>query len=126
MRDAGDHGDDDDKDFGYTLGAADYITKPADREHLGQVAEARPNAILLDLMVPEIDGFEFIVELRKREAWRHIPVVGEELTDEDRRRLNGSVERVCWRRGCSRGRYWWRGCGSWWRRPASLRRRCLP
>jgi CheY-like chemotaxis protein len=48
-------------------------------------------------MMPEMDGFEFIVELRKREAWRHIPVVvitAKDLTDDDRQRLSGSVERV--------------------------------
>ena len=67
------------------------------REGLERVAEAQPNAILLDLMMPEMDGFEFIVELRKREVWRHIPVVvitAKELTNDDRQRLNGSVERV--------------------------------
>ena len=67
------------------------------REGLERVAEALPNAILLDLMMPEMDGFEFIVELRKREVWRHIPVVvitAKELTNDDRQRLNGSVERL--------------------------------
>jgi PAS domain S-box-containing protein len=56
-----------------------------------------PDAILLDLMMPEMDGFEFLAHLRKRQEWRHIPVVvvtAKELTAEDRAMLNGSVERI--------------------------------
>ncbi len=137
----------DDRNLGYTLGAAEYMTKPIDREHLGailnrfrcssppcpvllieddetsrgmmcsmlqregwrvieagngregleRVREATPDVILLDLMMPEMDGFAFIVELRRNEDWRNIPIVvitAKELTAEDRRRLNGSVEKV--------------------------------
>jgi CheY-like chemotaxis protein len=67
------------------------------RVALQLVAQHRPALILLDLMMPEMDGFEFIVELRKRKAWRDIPVVvvtARELTAEDHRRLNGSVETI--------------------------------
>ena len=61
------------------------------------MAEQRPDAILLDLMMPEMDGFEFLAELRRHATWRDIPVLvltAMDLTDEDRRRLNGEVERV--------------------------------
>jgi CheY-like chemotaxis protein len=67
------------------------------RVALGRLAERRPDAILLDLMMPEMDGFEFLAELRRQAAWRDIPVVvftAKDLTDEDRRRLNGDVERI--------------------------------
>jgi len=67
------------------------------RVALERVAEARPDLILLDLMMPEMDGFEFLAELRKNEALRRLPVIvltAAELSDEDRRRLNGGVERV--------------------------------
>ena len=67
------------------------------RVALARVAEARPDAILLDLMMPEMDGFEFLAELRRHATWREIPVLvltALDLTDEDRRRLNGEVERV--------------------------------
>ena len=56
-----------------------------------------PDLILLDLMMPEMDGFEFIAELRKSESWRKIPVVvltAKDITDEDQRRLNGHVRGV--------------------------------
>ncbi len=67
------------------------------RVALDKVAASRPALILLDLMMPEMDGFEFITELRKREDWRSIPVVvitAKELTAEDHRRLNTHVEKV--------------------------------
>jgi adenylate cyclase len=47
--------------------------------------------------MPEMDGFEFLVELRKNSAFRAIPVVvvtAATLSEEDHRRLNGGVERV--------------------------------
>jgi adenylate cyclase len=68
----------------------------------GQVAvdsltAARPDVIILDLMMPKMDGFEFLDELRSRPDWQDIPVVvitAKDLTDEDRDRLNGGVERI--------------------------------
>ncbi len=67
------------------------------RVALVRMAEHRPALILLDLMMPEMDGFAFIAELRKVPAWRMIPVVvitALDLTAEDRLRLNGYVERI--------------------------------
>jgi hypothetical protein len=67
------------------------------REALACVGRARPDAILLDLMMPEMNGFEFIAELRTNEAYRAIPIVvvtAKDLTEEDRRHLNGNVEQV--------------------------------
>ena len=52
---------------------------------------------MLDLMMPEMDGFEFLVELREHAEWRDIPVLvvtAKNLTAEERSRLNGDVERV--------------------------------
>jgi adenylate cyclase len=73
----------------------------------GQVAltrlnEARPSAILLDLMMPEMDGFEFLDEVRQREEWCDIPIIvitARDITAEDRARLNGRVERVIQKAG---------------------------
>ena len=140
----------DDRDIGFALGAADYITKPVDRDRLvsalgrfrdgGQspgprpvlvveddpatrevirralerdgwlVREAAngraaldavkrevPDLVVLDLMMPEMDGFEFVSELRQSESGRHLPVVvvtAKEVTAEDRARLSGQVSRI--------------------------------
>jgi CheY-like chemotaxis protein len=137
----------DDQGMGYTLGAADYLTKPVDHQHLltllaqyrckhppcsvllieddpdtreimrrqlegaqwtvreaghgeaalERVREDQPELILLDLMMPEMDVFEFFLELRRVEAWRDIPVVvvsAKDLTEEDRRRLSGDPESI--------------------------------
>jgi PAS domain S-box-containing protein len=64
---------------------------------LEKLAEAAPDLILLDLMMPEMDGFEFMDVLRRREDSRRIPVfviTAKDLTEEDHRRLNGGVERI--------------------------------
>ena len=134
----------DDRNLGYALGAADYLTKPIDRERLATVlgkyrrdlpvlvvdddAELRallrrmlepagyrvveaengraalerlrdvsPSVVLLDLMMPEMDGFEFVSEFRRHEAWRAIPIVvitAQDLSRDDRERLNGYVQKI--------------------------------
>jgi GAF domain-containing protein/CheY-like chemotaxis protein len=56
-----------------------------------------PSLILLDLMMPEMDGFEFVDEIRRHEGWRAIPVVvitARDLSRDDRERLNGHVEKI--------------------------------
>jgi PAS domain S-box-containing protein len=135
------------KDLGYLLGAAEYLTKPVDWDRLAvvlrkycpaggaprvlvveddeatrevllrmltkhgwSVAEAEngraalrrmeeqvPALILLDLMMPEIDGFEFLAVLRRHEEWRAVPVVvltSKDLSPEERTQLTGNVERI--------------------------------
>jgi signal transduction histidine kinase/DNA-binding response OmpR family regulator len=137
----------DDRQKAFTLGAADYMVKPIDRERLGRllnrfvceqppcrvlvvdddpavrdilrrtftkagwdVSEAEngreglrileqsvPELVLLDLMMPEVDGFQFLEELHRNETMKHVPVIvltSKILTSEDRLRLNGSVEKV--------------------------------
>ena len=76
-----------------------YVVAEADngRAALERVQERTPGAILLDLMMPEMDGFEFLEELRRDEAGRGIPVIvitARDLSAEDHQRLNGSVERI--------------------------------
>ena len=145
----------DDKNMGYALGAADYLTKPIEPARLTailkkytslaqrasvlvvdddpdmrditarlltkggcevQVAENgrvaldllalhTPSLIVLDLMMPEVDGFDFLIALRRQPAWQAIPVVvvtAKEITDDDRHRLNGSVKRILQKRGSHR------------------------
>ncbi len=65
----------------------------------GQIALDRlnddaPSLILLDLMMPVMDGFEFVMEMHKLGPSRAIPIVvvtAKEIDEEDRRRLNGGV-----------------------------------
>jgi signal transduction histidine kinase/CheY-like chemotaxis protein len=143
-----------DRDFGYALGAADYLTKPIERgrliaalhkhvrrtdpgtwsgggrralvveddpatremlrrmlererwaveeainglDGLRQVAACPPDLILLDLLMPELDGFGFVERLRAEPAWRTIPVLvitAKDLSAAERLRLNGRVEQV--------------------------------
>jgi CheY-like chemotaxis protein len=145
----------DDKNMGYALGAADYLTKPVEparltallkkyasaaqrtsvlvvdddpdmrditsrlltksgwevhvaengRVALDQLARCTPTLIVLDLMMLEVDGFDFLLAMRCQPAWQAIPVVvvtAKEITDEDRHRLNGSVQRILQKRGTHR------------------------
>jgi two-component system, NtrC family, sensor kinase len=67
------------------------------RAAVDSLIASQPDVIILDLMMPMMDGFEFMDELRGRPDWKDVPVVvitAKDLTDEDRNRLNGGVERV--------------------------------
>jgi signal transduction histidine kinase/DNA-binding response OmpR family regulator len=64
------------------------------RVALERVADQSPSLILLDLMMPVMDGFDFVQEMHKRDAPNVIPIVvvtAKDITDEDRQRLNGGV-----------------------------------
>jgi CheY-like chemotaxis protein/nitrogen-specific signal transduction histidine kinase len=64
---------------------------------LDEVQKQSPNVIVLDLMMPVMDGFKFLEELRKSPEGRKIPIVvitSKELTHADRLRLNGGVEKL--------------------------------
>ncbi len=64
---------------------------------LERVQEKTPGVIFLDLMMPEMDGFEFIEELKKNPEHRPIPIVvvtSKDLTHADRVRLNGGVAKL--------------------------------
>lgn len=64
---------------------------------LRRVAEAQPSLILLDLIMPQLDGFGFLTQLRKNDALRSIPVVvltAMDVGPDEIERLNGGVERI--------------------------------
>ncbi len=57
----------------------------------------RPAAILLDLLMPEPDGFEVLYKIRESPELSGVPVIvmtAKELTPLDFERLNGSVQRI--------------------------------
>jgi signal transduction histidine kinase/DNA-binding response OmpR family regulator len=135
-----------DRQLGYALGAADFLTKPVDSaklrdvisKHAGkpgaevliieddpsnrdmltrllqkeglavvtaengsaaleQLAIQRPSLILLDLMMPVMDGFEFLSIISREPQLASIPVIvvtAKDLTPEERDRLQGSVKDV--------------------------------
>jgi len=67
------------------------------QDALDRFEEISPDLILLDLLMPEMDGFEFLVELRKRGLGDSVPVIvvtGADLNKNDRRRLSGGVEHI--------------------------------
>lgn len=56
-------------------------------EAIEQLSKIEPSIILLDLMMPEMDGFTVIQELQKNEKWRQIPVIvvtAKDLSAEER------------------------------------------
>lgn len=64
---------------------------------LERLAIQQPELILLDLMMPQMDGFAFVKQLQQNVLWRDIPVVvltALDVTPEDRLRLNGYVENI--------------------------------
>jgi signal transduction histidine kinase/DNA-binding LacI/PurR family transcriptional regulator/AraC-like DNA-binding protein len=67
------------------------------REALEALRRGKPNLMLLDLMMPELDGFGVLEAMRTGEATRDIPVIvltGQILTEKDMERLNQGVATV--------------------------------
>jgi CheY-like chemotaxis protein len=64
---------------------------------LERLSLVNPDIILLDLMMPEMDGFEFVDEMRRDEKTRHIPLIvltAADLSSEDHRRLSGGIRKI--------------------------------
>jgi signal transduction histidine kinase/CheY-like chemotaxis protein len=64
---------------------------------LERIQASIPSVILLDLVMPVMDGFAMLAELRKREDCRQIPVVvitAKDLTQEERERLRGQADKI--------------------------------
>jgi CheY-like chemotaxis protein len=77
------------------------------RAALARIAVAQPDVILLDLMMPEMDGFELVAALQSDALGRDIPVrdipvrdipviviTALDLSEQDRARLNSGIESV--------------------------------
>lgn len=75
----------------------DIRTAENGRVGLERMAEATPNLVILDLMMPEMDGFQFLAEINEVEEWRTVPVVvvtAKDLTVEEHKLLQGRVQSV--------------------------------
>ena len=67
------------------------------REALEQIARVKPDAVILDLMLPEMDGFEVMHRMSLNPQWRSIPVIlltARDLSHEERRALDLGTARV--------------------------------
>jgi signal transduction histidine kinase/DNA-binding response OmpR family regulator len=76
---------------------ADVIEAENGQAGLERLGETQPHLIVLDLMMPVMDGFQFLSELGRNPEWRAIPVVvatAKSLTPEDCQALNGSVQKI--------------------------------
>lgn len=74
---------------------AEFVVNGA--EALEAVAARQPAIILLDLLMAEMDGFEFLTHLRANPDWKTIPVVvitSMDLTSDVRARLQGRVDNI--------------------------------
>jgi CheY-like chemotaxis protein len=79
------------------LEADGYTVKIADNGLTGleTIKENKPALIFLDIMMPVMNGFEFVEKLCETPEWRDIPIItitGHDLTNEEQQRLSGRVE----------------------------------
>jgi signal transduction histidine kinase/DNA-binding response OmpR family regulator len=82
-----------------TLEKAGYRAASAENGRVGleRLSAEACGLVLLDLMMPEMDGFQFVSELRKREDGRDVPVIvltAKDLTEEERIWLSGYADTV--------------------------------
>jgi PAS domain S-box-containing protein len=71
-------------------------------EALRRLDELRPAALVLDLMMPGLDGFMLLDLLRERPAWRHLPVfvwTALSLGEADYARLSASAQAIATKGG---------------------------
>ena len=69
---------------------------------LERVAENPPALIIIDLVMPVMDGIEFVCELHRNQDWSSIPMIvltSEDLSQGDLHLLNGNVHAVLDKRG---------------------------
>ncbi len=86
------------------LTPSDFIldSAPDGVEGLAAIQRSRPDVVLLDLMMPRLDGFGVIEQMRSDPAAQHLPIIvltAKDLTDDDSARLGESVRGVMKKQG---------------------------
>jgi CheY-like chemotaxis protein len=81
------------------LEPAGFTVLPASggREAIEMARSEKPDFVLLDLMMPEVTGFDVVEALRADPATRETPIMvvtATTLTEEDKRQLNGRVSQI--------------------------------
>ena len=90
----------DNRELGLFLGAFEYLVKPIDRDRFMDElrrVEKRPDLIVLDLMMPEMDGFDVIGRLKESDVSRDIPIIvvtAKNLAQEEAEYLKANIERI--------------------------------
>jgi CheY-like chemotaxis protein len=87
-----------------TLGKAGWQVLSAGngKEALELLKTAEPALVLLDLMMPEMDGFEFLNRFRRDPRFLYTPVIvltAKDITSEDRQRLSGRIQELVAKEG---------------------------
>jgi signal transduction histidine kinase/DNA-binding response OmpR family regulator len=88
------------EDSGYEI-----ATATTGSEALESIASQRPDAIILDLMLPGMDGFEVVHRMSLNADWRTIPVIlltARDLSHEERRALDIGAARIIQKGNVSR------------------------
>jgi CheY-like chemotaxis protein len=85
------------------LGPAGFkvISASGGAEAIDLARSRKPDLVLLDLMMPEVSGFDVVEALRADPATRQMPIMvltAKDLTSADKRHLNGRVSTIL-RRG---------------------------
>ncbi len=76
------------------------------REALEILADYTPDLILLDLMMPELDGFSLLDALRASPRWRSIPVIvvtARDLSEDERKRIEQGADQLLLKGALGRG-----------------------
>ena len=62
-------------EFTLTMEGFDVITAADGDEALRRIEQDRPDLVVLDIMMPRLDGYEVCRRLRQDEEWRELPII---------------------------------------------------